>query len=419
MTPDRTTKTLKGAAVFFARRPDKRAIEAAQQAGALVVAELTPNTHIMVGDGDNQLVDDAEEKGVEVWSESDFLTAASPAPPPPPSSGSSTSNLKKTIYVRRFPALPGDVSWDDGLAAPLAYSWYVGASSAEIESGLRQLVGAGSDQLLNLLTASGGTLTISSALPNGVVLTLRVADVVEAFAPPAHLLDELGNFEVGPCTVDPRPAADENCGKLRRSMLPPTLCSAIHKRRREVSPDPRWCDHVLAVHEEIHASTEDRPDKMRKTKLASESAAEMLTTPIADVLASLSKVDEEAALKLAEERGALAHVLRGRSRSPVADEAAEADEGGQSGEAGVARLRKMVAAVQTVVTTVAVGVTTAAKKVNAMQKKTAVSRPPAARTSATATPAALRKRVERWMPLRSTTHTAAEEPLMSQQATPV
>ena len=417
MTPDKTAKTLKGAAVFFAAAPSKSTIVAAQQAGAIVVAELTPNTHIMVGVDDNQLIQEAEDNGVHVWSQSDFLIAASPAPPPPPGPGSRVNNLsRKTVFVRRFPALPGDVSSDDGLAAPLAYSWYDGASSAEIEAGLRLLVGAGSEQLLELLTANGGIVAISSGLPSGALLTLRVADIVEPSAPPAHLLDTMNSdFEVT-CTASPRPAADEHRGELRRS-LPSTLRSAIQKRRREVGPDPRWCEHVLAAHEEFLPSAEHRPDKMRKTRATS--AAEMLTTPITDVLASVSKIDEEAALKLAEERGEAAAAED--MKKWAADEAAEDDEGGRedgedSEEAGVVRLRKMVAAVQTVVTTVTVTMATAAKKVSAMQKKTTASRPAPRPASTAATPAALLKRAERWMPRRSGAHTGAEEPLMSQPA---
>lgn len=226
MTPDKkTADRLEGAAVFVAGGRQKYMRAVAEAAGAKVVEHLTPNVDILVGDDDNQLVQQAHDLGVDVWTDRELITAAGAAPPPPPPSNNKHDTVcKKTVYVQRYPALPGDAVSNNGMATPLAYSWLDGASSAEIELELRFLFVVAVDDVLRLMDSRGCDVPISTAMPNGMLLTLQLVPTTPS-APPRHLVHQLSRrFNAGTCTINPRSA--------RRSLAVP-IRSAIRKRQHE------------------------------------------------------------------------------------------------------------------------------------------------------------------------------------------
>ena len=397
MTPDKTRAALKGATVYIANKHAKEVAAAAAAAGAHIAQDLTPNVDILVGDDDNQLTQEAEDKGVDIWSESELLTAAAGAPPPPPpppapcENNALPSKKKTTIYVRRFPALPGDVTTGNGLGASLAYSWYAGSSAAEIELGLRQMVGAGPDEKLRLLDSRGYDVPISPAVTNGLQLTLQLVPTTPS-APPANLVNLLGRHDIGPCTASPR-----------RAPRQPTVRSpAIQKRRRDANS---WW-----IPTEDTAAAGEPPHKKCTTQAPVLEAVEVEgQDPLEEAVAH-----EEAVEKLASEAAAMKQWAAAGTDTDVEDDGEAGDEEEQAEQAdpeseheaaqpdaaaGKAKLRKIVDQVATAVKTVA-------KKISAVQKTVV----PAAATprraaagcgSGTAAVRSARKQAERWLPSRA------------------
>ena len=230
-SPEKAAGDLKRAVVFVAPFDDKKAklLRAqAEAAGAKVVDALTPNVDILIGDDDNRLVQEAHDFEVSVWSVADFITATAGAapPPPPPGNNDQFEFSKKTMYVRRFPALAGDVVCNNGAAAPLAYSWMTGATSAEMERDLRFLLGAADGDSLRLLNSTGREVPIASGIPHGTLFTVQIVPTTPSAPPPMErcavvLPDQsIWCYSPGQCSTSPRPD--------RRS-----LRSAIHKRKRD------------------------------------------------------------------------------------------------------------------------------------------------------------------------------------------